>query len=79
MTGVAPGLDDGWPGISPFVTASVLWSIYIHSYGVQMITWNLSAPRLERGCRYNRCDDGRREWGSGRIRSTPARLGTTSE
>ena len=28
MTGVAPGLDDGWPGISPFVTASVLWSIY---------------------------------------------------
>jgi ADP-ribosylglycohydrolase len=27
-TGVAPGLDDGWPGISPFVTASVLWSIY---------------------------------------------------
>jgi ADP-ribosylglycohydrolase len=27
-TGVAPGLDDGWQGISPFVTASVLWSIY---------------------------------------------------
>ena len=29
MTGVAPGFDDRWwPGISPFVTASVLWSIY---------------------------------------------------
>jgi ADP-ribosylglycohydrolase len=27
-TGVAPGFDDGWQGISPFVTASVLWSIY---------------------------------------------------
>jgi ADP-ribosylglycohydrolase len=26
--GVAPGLDEGWPGISPFVTASVLWSLY---------------------------------------------------
>ena len=26
--GVAPGFDDGWQGISPFVTASVLWSIY---------------------------------------------------
>ena len=25
---VAPGLNDGWQGISPFVTASVLWSIY---------------------------------------------------
>src|SRR5215469_2765389 len=27
-TGVTPGIDDGWPGISPFVTASVLWSMY---------------------------------------------------
>lgn len=27
-TGVEPGLNDGWQGISPFVTASVLWSIY---------------------------------------------------
>jgi ADP-ribosylglycohydrolase len=26
--GVAPGLDDGWQLISPFVTASVLWSIF---------------------------------------------------
>ena len=26
--GVAPGFDDGWQGVSPFVTASVLWSIY---------------------------------------------------
>jgi ADP-ribosylglycohydrolase len=28
QVGVAPGFDDGWHGISPFVTASVLWSIY---------------------------------------------------
>ncbi len=26
--GVDPELDDGWPGISPFVTSSVLWSLY---------------------------------------------------
>ena len=27
-TGVEPGHDDGWEGISPFVTPSVLWSLY---------------------------------------------------
>lgn len=27
-TGVEPGQQDGWQGISPFVTSSVLWSIY---------------------------------------------------
>ena len=26
--GIAPGSGDGWQGISPFVTGSVLWSIY---------------------------------------------------
>lgn len=26
--GVAPGYSDGWEGISPFVTSSVLWSLY---------------------------------------------------
>jgi hypothetical protein len=25
---LAPGLSDRWPGISPFVTSSVLWSLY---------------------------------------------------
>ena len=26
--GKSPGYSDGWPGISPFVTGSVLWSLY---------------------------------------------------
>jgi ADP-ribosylglycohydrolase len=26
--GIEPGFDNGWHGISPFVTGSVLWSIY---------------------------------------------------
>jgi len=26
--GVAPGFDDGWTGISPFVVGSVLWALY---------------------------------------------------
>ncbi len=26
--GIEPGLSDRWPGISPFVTSSVLWSLY---------------------------------------------------
>ena len=28
LTGVEPGLYDGWQGVSPFVTTSVLWSVY---------------------------------------------------
>jgi len=28
VTGLEPGLEDGWHGISPFVTTSVLWSVY---------------------------------------------------
>jgi ADP-ribosylglycohydrolase len=26
--GIEPGYSDGWEGISPFVTTSVLWSLY---------------------------------------------------